>query len=265
MKTRKLVPAIILLLISAILLSTASFAWFSMNTTVTVTGMQVQAATTKNLLVKGASDADFSEVGTADSSIKELIPVSVNCPSNEALTSKTFYKLKTAEGVDYDSGIMTSGVTELQTAVSNTDYRSAVFIIRVDGLSGDSFDHLYISAIDVVQSDDSAVAQDISKAIRVGVTDGTTTYIFAPVTGGAYTDSKSVSSYTTEGKVTTFTTQALTSVGLATADFGAISQGTDRTFTVFVWYEGNDVNCTSPNAVNVESLKVSVDFSGAMD
>lgn len=262
---KRVIFAGVLLLLSAILLASASFAWFSMNTTVTVTGMEVQAATTKNLLVKGASDADFSEIGTADSLLKELVPVSVNCPTNEALTSKTFYKLKTAEGVDYDSGVMTSGVTELQTAISNTDYRSTVFIVRVDGLAGDSFDHLYVSSVDVVQTDDSAVAQDISKALRVGVTDGTTTYIFAPVTGGAYTDSKSVSAYTAEGKVTTFTAQALTSVGLATADFGAITQGTDRTFTVFVWYEGNDVNCTSPNAVNVEGLKVSVDFSGAMD
>lgn len=262
---KKLIAALLLLLISASLLATASFAWFSMNTQVTVTGMQVEAATTKNLLIKGSSDSDFSEVGTADSVIKELLPVSVNCPTNEALTAKTFFKLKTADGVDYTSGVMTNGVTELQSAVANTDYRSSVFIVRVDGKAGDKFDHLYVSEINITQTDDSAVAEDITKALRIGVTDGSTTYIFAPVTGGAYTDGKSVSAYTAEGKVTTFTAQTLTSVGLSTADFGAILQGTDRTFTVFVWYEGNDVNCTSPNAVNVEALKVSFVFSGAMN
>ena len=261
---KKLIPSIILLLISAILLSTASFAWFSMNTTVTVTGMEVQATTPKNLLIKGASDSDFSEIGTSDSVIKELLPVSVNCPSNESLSSKTFYKLKTADGVDYTSGVMTSGVTELQAAVANTDYRSSVFIIRVDGKAGDKFDHLYVSNITVTDTSDNASSSEISKAVRVGITDGTTTYIFAPLSG-EYIDSKSVSAYTAEGKVTTFTAQALTSVGLATADFGVINQGTDRTYTVFIWYEGNDVNCTSPNGVNVESLKVLVDFSGAMD
>ena len=41
--SRKLVPAIAMLLVSAVMLSTASFAWFSMNTTVSATGVQVQA------------------------------------------------------------------------------------------------------------------------------------------------------------------------------------------------------------------------------
>ncbi|MBO7731015.1 MAG: hypothetical protein J6S67_00630 [Methanobrevibacter sp.] len=262
---KKLIPSVILLLISAVLLATSSYAWFSMNTEVTATGMQVQAATSKNLLIKGASDSDFSEVGTNDSSTKELVPVSVNCPSNASLTSKTFYKLKTADGVDYDSGVMTSGTTELQSAIANTDYRVCTFTVRVDGKSGDKFDHLYVSSVTVTDTSNAASSADISKALRVGVTDGGATYIFAPVTGGAYTGGKSVSAYTDEGKVTTFADQSLSAVGLATADFGQILQGTDKTITVFVWYEGNDINCTSANSVNVETLKVSVTLSGSMD
>ena len=262
---KRIVFAGILLLLSAVLLASASFAWFSMNTVVTVTGMQVEATTAKNLLVKGAADSDFSEVGTQDSLIKTLVPCSVNCGTNEALTSKIFYKLLTANGVTYESGVMTSGVTELTSAVANTDYRSSVFVIKVEGLDTDRFDHLYVSNVTVTDTSDLASSEDISKAIRVGVTDGTKTFIFAPVTGGAYTDGKSVSAYTAEGKVTTFTSQALSTVGLVTADFGEIVQGTNKTVTVFVWYEGNDVNCTSANAVNVESLKVSVQFTGADD
>lgn len=41
--TRKLIPAFIMLLVSAVLMSTASFAWFAMNTTVEATGMAVKA------------------------------------------------------------------------------------------------------------------------------------------------------------------------------------------------------------------------------
>ena len=37
--TRKLIPAVVMLLVSAVLMSTASFAWFSMNKQVTATGM----------------------------------------------------------------------------------------------------------------------------------------------------------------------------------------------------------------------------------
>ena len=42
-KTRKLIPALAMLLISAVMMSTASFAWFSMNKQVTATGMQITA------------------------------------------------------------------------------------------------------------------------------------------------------------------------------------------------------------------------------
>ena len=41
--TRKLIPAIAMLLISAVMMSTATFAWFSTNTSVTAGGMAIQA------------------------------------------------------------------------------------------------------------------------------------------------------------------------------------------------------------------------------
>ena len=52
---KKLIPAIVMLLISALLLSTATFAWFSMNNKVTVTGMQVKATTGPSLVISGST------------------------------------------------------------------------------------------------------------------------------------------------------------------------------------------------------------------
>ena len=40
--TRKILPALVMLLVSAIMLSTASYAWFASNSTVAATGMQVK-------------------------------------------------------------------------------------------------------------------------------------------------------------------------------------------------------------------------------
>ena len=48
---KKLIPAIAMLLVSAVLLGTSTFAWFSMNNKVTVTGLQIQTTVTNNLLV----------------------------------------------------------------------------------------------------------------------------------------------------------------------------------------------------------------------
>ena len=50
-KFRKLIPALALLLVSAVLMSTASYAWFSMNNKVTVTGMEVKTQVSSNLLI----------------------------------------------------------------------------------------------------------------------------------------------------------------------------------------------------------------------
>ena len=50
-KFRKLFPAFVLLLISAIMITTASYAWFSMNSQVTVTGMAVKTQVSDNLLI----------------------------------------------------------------------------------------------------------------------------------------------------------------------------------------------------------------------
>ncbi len=54
-KFRKLIPALALLLVSAVLMSTASYAWFSMNNKVTVTGMKVKAKAEGGLLVSATA------------------------------------------------------------------------------------------------------------------------------------------------------------------------------------------------------------------
>ena len=57
--TRKLIPAFVMLLVSAVLMSTASFAWFAMNTQVTATGMEVKAKADSIFLeISGKQDVD---------------------------------------------------------------------------------------------------------------------------------------------------------------------------------------------------------------
>ena len=74
---KKLIPALALLLVSAVLLATSSFAWFSMNTTVTVTGMEVTTKVSSNLLV-AADNTDDTGYATALDQTREALlePVS---------------------------------------------------------------------------------------------------------------------------------------------------------------------------------------------
>lgn len=49
--SRRLIPAIAMLMVSAVLMSTASFAWFSMNNSVTATGLTVTASAPTSLMI----------------------------------------------------------------------------------------------------------------------------------------------------------------------------------------------------------------------
>ena len=80
---KKLIPALALLLVSAVMLATSSFAWFSMNTTVSVTGMEVRTQVGSNLWIASDTTANLAKkeddqfVGNYDGSITGLLePVS---------------------------------------------------------------------------------------------------------------------------------------------------------------------------------------------
>ncbi len=58
-KTRKLIPAFAMLLIATLMMSVASYAWFSMSTTVTATGMSVKAQASGSLLISNEYNGTY--------------------------------------------------------------------------------------------------------------------------------------------------------------------------------------------------------------
>lgn len=103
---KKLIPALALLLVSAVMLATSSFAWFSMNTTVTVTGMEVKTRVSDNLFVRtiGLADpapandeSDFASFLTLPSTATLLEPVST-------VDAKAFFYTDSTTNVDAVTG-----------------------------------------------------------------------------------------------------------------------------------------------------------------
>lgn len=78
-KFKKLIPALCMLLVSAVMLGSTTFAWFSMNNTVTATGMEVAAKSDELFLtIKYGSTYDenhFEPTATSGAAKKELLPV----------------------------------------------------------------------------------------------------------------------------------------------------------------------------------------------
>lgn len=75
-KMRRMIPALCMLLVSAIMLSTASYAWFTMNNEVEATGMQVQAKSTGSLVV-GTEPLQYDDAGTTADFSSENTAISV--------------------------------------------------------------------------------------------------------------------------------------------------------------------------------------------
>ena len=67
-KMRKIIPAFAMLMVAAIMMSTASFAWFSMGTTATATGMQIEATADSSLVI--SLEATLDEFLIADASVE---------------------------------------------------------------------------------------------------------------------------------------------------------------------------------------------------
>lgn len=262
-KFRKLIPALALLLVSAVLMSTASYAWFSMNNKVTVTGMEVKTKVSDNLFVaKTTLDATDH---VADSNYKSFI--------NDMTPSETL--LEPVSTVDGKSFFYTDTTTNV--AADGAPISSSAYIVYS---AGDAFDKMY--GVDSVTSSPDAVGyvdyvlelkavngsgsdkevrltalnltykgiETNQKAFRVAVfmqklngaytmvSEGTlgTAQLFA-YTDSAYFDSKAVSAVDTVSAVT------LTSTGVV----GTVTAGKTDYFKVVVrlWLEGQDTTCNN--------------------
>ncbi len=86
-KMRKLLPALAMLLVSAVMMSTASYAWFAMNTNVTAKGMTVNAKSNDTFLqimdkTTGAIEGAGIEA-TASNDTADLYPATYDKASNK--------------------------------------------------------------------------------------------------------------------------------------------------------------------------------------
>ncbi len=112
-KSLKLIPAIVMLLISAILVSTSTFAWFSMNTTVRATGMQVTAKSNNTFLLIGT----VNSAGTIQSEKKTAVAMTVEDVNAYVYPSKPI--------TGSDAGVISAATMGAATAGDPTKWYTA--------------------------------------------------------------------------------------------------------------------------------------------
>ena len=244
-----------------------------MNNTVTATGMQVKASTSKNLLINTSNSTSGGEASKA-STLAGQVTLTPASASVAALKADHFYSANS--DVVYDTGAAKVGtVFTEQNAISSGSTGYAVkhtFYVYVDGTSTDTMTNLYVSNISVVDTDATAAADaEISKALRIGVVCGSNAFIYS-VTGGQ----TSYQGLKAAGEVATITenvlkTSAPADLSEATTAYDTFASSNILAATVastaatqvdiYIWYEGQDTACTTANSVTIENLRIDVAFT----
>lgn len=121
---KKLIPAVVMLLVSAVVLSTASYAWFTMSTNVTAEGMKVTASAPTSVLISEVVAGD-STLGYGYTGWSSSINFQTADGANKLYAATTtdgvnFYAPK--ECTDVDGAPVTGTPFTAATAAGNTKY-----------------------------------------------------------------------------------------------------------------------------------------------
>lgn len=258
--TRKLIPALALLLVSAMMLGTASFAWFSMNKTVTATGMSIQAEVPTNLFIlEKTTDLGTATDNTTASSWTNTVdlatalsslPAAGYSASQSITNNKVDFVKLTAAGYEKvnTAGAVVDGTdkrkvddlspSDYVAAVANTDY----IVKEVDLIlnSGNSDDTATIGAKVSMTADTSKIREAVHVMLVVGGTKFDLDMGSATKNGEMYEIEQA-------GIIDNLATTAPTSVA------------------IYIWYDGPDTECYNAAVDNAGALSFSIAFTATVN
>ena len=282
MKTKaKLLPAIAMLLVAVLSLSSATYAWFSMNTKVTATGMQVKAVAEDGILISNSDKATWTNSATAKVTSASLVPTSTaggttpawahntstNADDAQANQNATSYEDLSLKWTNTTFG---EGFVDIAGGTANSkddNEKSYVllneFYIKSSGnaltLGADkTYKDLYINDVTV-----TGAANKIDNSLRVLVVVGSAAYIYAPVIDQA--SGTTTMSYKFKNTTAVTALNATTAAGYdKTTSTTSIGNTNDSAVKaqVYIYFEGEDANCKSTNiaGINTTDLSVSINF-----
>lgn len=178
---RKLIPAFVMMVVTMALLGTSTFAWFSMNNKVTVTGMEVSTKIGSNLQIAGdtltstAKQADNLFVNGLNQPVTGLLePVSTvngtsffytstaNVANDGDTINNTF--IAYAAGDDFDGNYGLDNTNTDPDALGYVDY---VFQLKASN-TGDANADVKMTKVNLLYNGEAAAANEI-KAFRVAI------------------------------------------------------------------------------------------------
>lgn len=277
---KKIFASASMLTVSAVMLSSATYAWFTMSTEVTVTGMNVKATAADGLLITDTNVA-ADRVWEISKNINMTSAVAL-APTSTVDGSAWAYA-KSAHFDNADPEQTATGYTDL-SAFTYTNPDNGSHWITGEGVgsngTGDSkVDYVLLKNFYVKASGDAAWDKDLTienvtatlsttntgegvdniyKSLRVLVVVGNQSFIYAPVTG--YDSTIKYKNTTTLTLVPSTTQSVFTAVdSIPIVDASAIN------VKMYIYFEGEDEACKSSNVsgITLNDATISATFGVA--
>ena len=249
--TRKLIPAFVMLIVSAIMLSTASYAWFANSTTVTASGMTVKANTNVKFLQISATgdENDYGASANLDPIKQDLDLNLVHAKVAEGKTV-TWYTANAADpdkpDADGDLVLVEGEITDYNYVLHNT------FYVKMSSANS-SLTDLKLTKVDVT-NDDSMLAPALRVLVIAKDSGGDVQGVQVWDVGDSSTSPAETAGIVKSGDINS-------SDVLVTS----ISDGAVYTLDVYIYFDGEDVKAYTDRVANASLVKeqaVTLTFSG---
>lgn len=244
-RRRALISSVAMLLVALVALGSATFAWFTSSTTATASGINVKTTQASDLQISKSDMAWGSSVsyGTTQQTFEPCSTVNgTNWFSGEG-TSRTDGTQKSGQDWGVISPANASGYyfTEMLNVRNNgtapvTGVTYSFSIGEVPASSGKNY--LRVAVAEVTAADDTAAKTTAPTAaqFQAGVYD---------LDGVAYNGVSAVDTATTQ-----ITPKTTYTVNIGRLEGKTASATDTKYYRIYVWFEGQDAECTDANAGN---------------
>lgn len=264
---RKLIPAIVMMLIAASLLGTTTYAWFSMNTTVTVTGMQVEVKSDDTyLLVSGtnstASDIQAENEGHGNKTV--ALTVSDGdakvYPSSPALTSEEAAYLNTTTGKKVGGDAITVAGVQVDTAAKAA---AVTNWFTAKAANPDSATILAGSAQQLTAFTGYVIQRTAYLTVAAGA-NGANNLTVKPTitqkTGGSDVSAVHVLVTTSDGGFADLTNANNGTPVDIKGSNTTLTDSTVLTINIYIYYDGDNTNVYTNNKANLTGAEIGLAF-----
>lgn len=234
-RKRLLISSVAMLLVAMLALGTATFAWFTSSTTATASNINVKTIKSSELQISKSTRVWGTTVDYATAN-KVLLPTStVDGKAWFTANAETRNSYKKADGVDFSPATV--------TAENNSYYFTEELNVRNNGSADVNNAMIEITF--------PAAAEYARVAVQEVKSDGTVVGDFKTSVydnaGAAY---EAVKNATTTEEITPKTDYTVTIGDLKGKDTlgGGATTGEAKYYKIFVWFEGQDVDCNDTTA-----------------